>query len=604
MIENLKKKAFQLFLGISLKRRLFITYLLLSSLILMLTSVFFYTASKKVLIKRAALSSQQQLSLITSNLGEKIDHISNYAITLSINSNIADVLKENPTVPENTLEHFLVNSELTDQAQRIIGLHKNIYAWDILDTENHWFHSSTTETDQLDSILDPEVLDSLQTNLAFQFLGPFQISGEPTFVALKSITNIDNTKYLGALVLLIRETNISSAFRDLPDSSSRDFYITDENGQILSSSSSEGIYKDFSSYTKISSENYKTLTETYRQFFSVDGTNTLFICKSYPDLNWNVINLIPLESLPLDHMVILHNILLISIVVFILSVFFSILCTGTVTAPIQRLVEKMKSASAGKLNISASYSSNDELAVLYNQFNLMMQKIQTLLNDIYEEQNAKQKMEIRLLQSQINPHFLYNTLHTIKVLSIMQGVENIQTVSDALSRMLHLNLDARKFISIAEEEKYLQDYLDIQQYRYVGKLTYSISIEDSVKGCVLPKLLIQPIVENALQHGISKEQSVGMVQIRVYGEEEELHILVRNSGPEFPPELLCQQHYCGGASKHIGLQNISRRLNLLYGEKAEMRIVSGENLLTSVEIILPRSSQDEEEKYDENNDCR
>lgn len=119
MIENLKKKVFHLFLGISLKRRLFITYLLLSSLILMLTSVFFYTASKKVLIKRAALSSQQQLSLITSNLGEKIDNISNYAITLSINSNIADVLKENPTVPENTLEHFLVNSELTDQAPSV-----------------------------------------------------------------------------------------------------------------------------------------------------------------------------------------------------------------------------------------------------------------------------------------------------------------------------------------------------------------------------------------------------------------------------------------------------------------------------------------------------
>lgn len=115
----------------------------------------------------------------------KIDHISDYAITLSINSNIADVLKENPTVPENELEHFLVNSELTNQAQRIIGLHKNIYTWDILDTENHWFHSSTTETDQLDSLLNPEVLDSLQTNLAFQFLGPFQISGEPTFVALK-----------------------------------------------------------------------------------------------------------------------------------------------------------------------------------------------------------------------------------------------------------------------------------------------------------------------------------------------------------------------------------------------------------------------------------
>lgn len=176
MLENLRKKMFRLFSWISLKYRLFITYLLLSSLILLLTSVFFYSASKKVLIKCATLSSQQQLSLITNNLGDKINHISDYAITLSINSNIANVLKENPTVPKNELEHFLVNSELTNQTQRIIGLHKNIYAWDILDTENHWFHSSTTETDQLDSLLDSEILDNLRTNLAFQFLGPFQIS--------------------------------------------------------------------------------------------------------------------------------------------------------------------------------------------------------------------------------------------------------------------------------------------------------------------------------------------------------------------------------------------------------------------------------------------
>ena len=346
MLENLRKKMFRLFSWISLKYRLFITYLLLSSLILLLTSVFFYSASKKVLIKCATLSSQQQLSLITSNLGDKINHISDYAITLSINSNIANVLKENPTVPKNELEHFLVNSELTNQTQRIIGLHKNIYAWDILDTENHWFHSSTTETDQLDSLLDSEILDNLRTNLAFQFLGPFQISGEPTFVVLKSITNIDNTKYLGALVLLIKEANISSVFRNLPDSSSRYFYITNEKRQILSSSSSKGIYEDFSSYAGIDPTKYKTLAETGSQIFSINNTDFLFICKSSPALNWKVINLIPLENLTLDHVVILHNILIISIVVFILSVVFSILCTSTVTAPIQRLVDKMKSASA------------------------------------------------------------------------------------------------------------------------------------------------------------------------------------------------------------------------------------------------------------------
>ena len=580
MIENLKKKVFHLFLGISLKRRLFITYLLLSSLILMLTSVFFYTASKKVLIKRAALSSQQQLSLITSNLGEKIDNISNYAITLSINSNIADVLKENPTVPENTLEHFLVNSELTDQAQRIIGLHKNIYAWDILDTENHWFHSSTTETDQLDSILGPEVLDSLQTNLAFQFLGPFQISGEPTFVALKSITNIDNTKYLGALVLLIRETNISSAFRDLPDSSSRDFYITDENGQILSSSSSGGIYKDFSSYTKI------------RQFFSVDGTDTLFICKSYPDLNWNVINLIPLESLTLDHMVILHNILLISIVVFILSVFFSILCTGTVTAPIQKLVEKMKSASAGKLNISASYSSNDELAVLYNQFNLMMQKIQTLLNDIYEEQNAKQKMEIRLLQSQINPHFLYNTLNTIKSLIEIDMNDTAVKAVSAMSSFYRNSLSKGQFIIPLRQELLLtEQYLYIQNLRYMDFVDYEIIYEPSWEdhGAEIPKLTIQPVVENIFVHGLTSQ--ICHIHLIVSIKNGTICISVSDNGSGIPPEKLAELNRSirdfKTARHSFGLPSINHRIALLYGENYGLTIESSPEKGTTVTIVIP-----------------
>lgn len=580
MIENLKKKVFHLFLGISLKRRLFITYLLLSSLILMLTSVFFYTASKKVLIKRAALSSQQQLSLITSNLGEKIDNISNYAITLSINSNIADVLKENPTVPENTLEHFLVNSELTDQAQRIIGLHKNIYAWDILDTENHWFHSSTTETDQLDSILGPEVLDSLQTNLAFQFLGPFQISGEPTFVALKSITNIDNTKYLGALVLLIRETNISSAFRDLPDSSSRDFYITDENGQILSSSSSGGIYKDFSSYTKISSENYKTLTETDRQFFSVDGTDTLFICKSYPDLNWNVINLIPLESLTLDHMVILHNILLISIVVFILSVFFSILCTGTVTAPIQKLVEKMKSASAGKLNISASYSSNDELAVLYNQFNLMMQKIQTLLNDIYEEQNAKQKMEVRLLQSQINPHFLYNTLDSLYFVAIMHGDDQMAEMVEALSDNFKLALNnGSKYIKVVDSVKWMQGYMKLQNMRYNNRFELFVDISREILQRETITFIFQPFIENAMYHGLEPKIGKGKISLRGWQEQNNMIFTIEDDGVGIDDMSRLENGY--------GVRNVIERIKLNYGEKYGVTFESSPGNGTKVTIVVP-----------------
>lgn len=592
MLENLRKKMFRLFSWISLKYRLFITYLLLSSLILLLTSVFFYSASKKVLIKCATLSSQQQLSLITNNLGDKINHISDYAITLSINSNIANVLKENPTVPKNEPEHFLVNSELTNQTQRIIGLHKNIYAWDILDTENHWFHSSTTETDQLDSLLDSEILDNLRTNLAFQFLGPFQISGEPTFVVLKSITNIDNTKYLGALVLLIKEANISSVFRNLPDSSSRYFYITNEKRQILSSSSSKGIYEDFSSYAGIDPTKYKTLAETGSQIFSINNTDFLFICKSSPALNWKVINLIPLENLTLDHVVILHKILIISIVVFILSVVFSILCTSTVTAPIQRLVDKMKSASAGKLDISVSYSSNDELAVLYNQFNLMMQKIQTLLNDIYEEQNAKQKMEVQLLQSQINPHFLYNTLNTIKSLIELDMKETAVKAVSAMSTFYRNSLSKGQFIIPLRQELILtEQYLYIQNLRYMDFVDYEITYESSWEdhGAEIPKLTIQPVVENIFVHGLTNQMC--HIHLNVSIKNNTIYISISDNGSGIPREKLTELNRSirdfKTARYSFGLPSINHRISLLYGENYGLTIKSSPENGTTVTIAIP-----------------
>lgn len=592
MLENLRKKMFRLFSWISLKYRLFITYLLLSSLILLLTSVFFYSTSKKVLIKCATLSSQQQLSLITNNLGDKINHISDYAITLSINSNIANVLKENPTVPKNELEHFLVNSELTNQTQRIIGLHKNIYAWDILDTENHWFHSSITETDQLDSLLDSEILDNLRTNLAFQFLGPFQISGEPTFVVLKSITNIDNTKYLGALVLLIKEANISSVFRNLPDSSSRYFYITNEKRQILSSSSSKGIYEDFSSYAGIDPTKYKTLAETGSQIFSINNTDFLFICKSSPALNWKVINLIPLENLTLDHVVILHNILIISIVVFILSVVFSILCTSTVTAPIQRLVDKMKSASAGKLDISVSYSSNDELAVLYNQFNLMMQKIQTLLNDIYEEQNAKQKMEVQLLQSQINPHFLYNTLNTIKSLIELDMKETAVKAVSAMSTFYRNSLSKGQFIIPLRQELILtEQYLYIQNLRYMDFVDYEITYESSWEdhGAEIPKLTIQPVVENIFVHGLTNQMC--HIHLNVSIKNNTIYISISDNGSGIPREKLTELNRSirdfKTARYSFGLPSINHRISLLYGENYGLTIKSSPENGTTVTIAIP-----------------
>lgn len=172
---------------------------------------------------------------------------------------------------------------------------------------------------------------------------------------------------------------------------------------------------------------------------------------------------------------------------------------------------KNEIASAGKLNISASYSSNDELAVLYNQFNLMMQKIQTLLNDIYEEQNAKQKMEVRLLQSQINPHFLYNTLNTIKSLIELDMNDTAVKAVSSMSSFYRNSLSKGQFIIPLRQELLLtEQYLYIQNLRYMDFVDYEITYEPSWEdhGAEIPKLTIQPVVENIFVHGLTSRYAI------------------------------------------------------------------------------------------------
>lgn len=590
-MNRLKRTAFSIFSKISLKRRLLITYLLLSILILLITSIAFYNASKNILIERATLSSQQQLALITNNLGEKIDHISDYAITLSINSNIADTLKDNPTVPDNELQRFFVNSDLTNQAQRIIGLHKNIYAWDILDTENHWFHSSTTETEALTPYLSPELLESLRTDLSFHFLGPVLLDDEPAFVVLKSITDLDNTRYLGALVLLIKETNISSAFRNLPDTDLKNFYVVDEDDRILSSSTSEGIFKSFSDYIDISQNDFNELKKKDSQIAMINGIETLFIRKEYKELNWHVINLIPLKDLIIAHLTILNNIIFICILLLILSLGFSILCTKTVTAPIQRLVSKMESASLGNLDISASYHSNDELAILYNQFNLMIQRIQTLLHNIYEEQNAKQKMEVQLLQSQINPHFLYNTLNTIKSLIELDMNSTAVKAVTAMSSFYRNSLSKGQFIIPLSQELLLtEQYLYIQSLRFMEfvdyEIIYDISyVKDETK---IPKLTIQPIVENIFVHALGNKKC--HICVEVHSDPGSIIISISDNGVGMSDAQLLKLKKAIAAKERdsFGLPSISHRISLLYGEKYGLSISSQPDLGTTVTVELPK----------------
>ena len=556
-MNRIKHSVFYIFSTFPIKHRLLITYLFLSGFILVITAVAFYNTAKNALVEHATLSSQQQLTIITNNLSEKIGHISDYAITLSINSDIGETLKENPTVPENALSRFFVNSTLTKQAQRIIGLHKNISNWDILDTENNWYHSSTDITEELTPCLSPEFLQVLQTDPSFHFLGPYTIDGTPTFAALKPVTDIDTTKYLGTVALLIQEPSISSAFRDLPDSDLRNFYITDSDNRILSSSTSEGIYESFASYTGISTKEMKKLEDTNMATAYIHGTETLLIRKEYPGLDWYVVNLIPLQNLTMEHRTVLQTIVLICVLLFILSLFFSMLCTRTVTAPIQRLASKMETASMGNLDISASYHSNDELAVLYKQFNL------------------KSLIELEMNETAVK---------AVAAMSVFYR--------NSLSK-------GRFIIPLKQELELTEQYLYIQSLRYMEYVDYEFNLTATfpMDQIDIPKLTLQPIVENIFVHALSTEKC--HICVNITEDDANVAITITDNGTGIPPEKLKELQtsiYSGSVDgRSFGLPNIHHRIILLYGMNYGLTITSREKEFTAVTVTLPKGGAKDED---------
>ena len=256
--------------------------------------------------------------------------------------------------------------------------------------------------------------------------------------------------------------------------------------------------------------------------------------------------------------------------------------TQDITQPIQRLCEVTRQAGKGDFAVRASEDSNNELAVLGSSFNRMVEEIGKLVEDIRVEQLNLRATELKLLQAQINPHFLYNTLDTIVWLAEAGKKEEVVWMVSALSNFFRTTLSkGRDYITVEEEESHIRSYLEIQQFRYRDILQYEVLIPEQIGGFMILKLTLQPLVENALYHGIKNKR--GMGHIRVTGEldGEKLVFRVWDDGIGMSPERLEQvrrmargEDQSEDRSSGFGLFNVWQRLQLNSGEGYGLEIDS------------------------------
>lgn len=365
-------------------------------------------------------------------------------------------------------------------------------------------------------------------------------------------------------------------------------YIIDKYGNMVYHPQQQMIYAGLKTENTMDA----LTREPGTYFEDFDGERRIMTIKNISYSGWRIVGISYVDELVTNRKHFNRFIMFISIFGVIFEMMASMFISYKISQPVKRLENKMKRLENGDFNISVEEKGEDEVRQLSRTFNMMVGKIKMLMDQIITEQEEKRKSELKALQAQINPHFLYNTLDSIIWMNENQNYEGVTVMVSALSKLFRISLSkGQEVISIADELEHARSYLTIQKMRYKDKYDYFIDIEPGLESERTLKLILQPIVENAIYHGIGPLNEKGIIRISVKSEGDNILFQVTDNGYGIKPEILknlLSQESTSYHSGGVGLKNVNERIKLFYGEEYGIEILSEVDVGTTVNIRIPR----------------
>jgi len=405
-------------------------------------------------------------------------------------------------------------------------------------------------------------------------------------VPVRNWQESSKTRY-GTLVFDIGIEKISNIFNEMNIRNSQIIYIIDSKGRIIANTNSNLIN------TSLQLPFLNEILGHEKGSFvkKADEADLLVNYSTSPITGWKTLILTDMTELKQvsDRMGILTAIIVVAGI--LIAIYFSAFVSTKITKSISRLKNKMYEVSVGHYHVKVPVESNDEVGILSKYFNSMVEELKKLINENYIVRIKQKEAEIHALQAQIEPHFLNNTLQLIHSMAVLGRNQEIEKTIEMLSSLLdYVLFENEDFVSIKDEVRYLECFLQIQ-YGSNKRLDYSIHLDEALENHVMPKLLLQPLVENALIHGLSGRTSACVVEIDIRLENAFVSFRVRDNGKGMSPKEL--EHVYEMMKKEdihvksIGLRNVYERIKLKYYEEGTFEIQTKEGEGTSILIQIP-----------------
>jgi Predicted signal transduction protein with a C-terminal ATPase domain len=410
----------------------------------------------------------------------------------------------------------------------------------------------------------------------------------------KAILNPDTGDVTGVMVIDLNYSYIENICENAQLGKNGYIYLIDRDRNIIFHPQQQLIYSG------IKSEPFdEILRQDAGQTYLGDrGTDKIYIQNDSALTGWRSVGVVNTNELIKDKRGIVNFYVFLAGVAIIFASIIALIISTTMTRPIKMLENTMHKVEEGDFDVQSEIAPDNEIGHLSKTFNVMISKIKLLMAEALSTEKEKRKNEIKALQAQINPHFLYNTLDTIIWLSADGKNEEVVEVTSALAGLFRTSVsEGENLVPLSVEIENIRSYLTIQKMRYQDKLSYRIEIPDRLLAAKTPKLILQPIVENAVYHGIKMSPTGGEIAITACESGGVLTVTVQDSGVGMSAEQmdsLFTEDKKDHAGMGIGVINVNNRIKLCFGEEYGLRYSSEQGMGTRADILLPCLENGEE----------
>ncbi|WP_394925997.1 sensor histidine kinase [uncultured Robinsoniella sp.] len=413
---------------------------------------------------------------------------------------------------------------------------------------------------------------------------------EPVLTFGKRIINMETGKILGYILLNINESRISAIFPEKEgEVLGREYFLSSDKGQIVSSINKDRLLNNIPD-GKLRS--YLQEQEDGSENLGIGKNQYLVTKKWIKSLEWNLVSQISIEDLTRDVRMTTGITIALGISGILAAVFLIFILSKLITRPIYALTKAAEKIQDGDFSISCPADTKDEVGVLSMAFNTMTGKIAGLLVQVKTEQKRKREYELALIQAQIKPHFLYNTLDLIYVFCECDMASKGAKLTKSLADYYRTSLSSGKeIITIRDEIKNIENYLFIQRERYCDLIDFQVHCDPKIEDYSILKMTLQPLVENAIYHGLKEKGIKGTIRIWGRLEETAAVIVVEDDGAGMTDERIRQvvakdepEH-----KRHFGLRSVDKRIKLYFGESYGIHIDSVVNKGTKVMVYIPKT---------------